>query len=101
MQKSIYTSEFKEEAVKIAQLSEKPVSFVANELGVKPNTLYNWISRSMKNKLPDNNKPKLNNKNKYLEMEKELKALKKDLKRTAMERDILKKAIAYFTSVEE
>ena len=102
MIKSIYTAEFKEEAVKLSQSTEKPISLIAKELGLKPNTLYNWISRAMKNKLsPDKRSPKANAKNKYTAMEKELKSLKKDLKRTEMERDILKKAIAYFTKPEE
>lgn len=102
MQKSIYTSEFRKEAVKLAQSSDKPISVIANELGVKANTLYNWISRAMKNKFPINGATsKTSSKNKYNEMEKELKTLRKDLKRTSMERDILKKAIAYFTKTEE
>jgi transposase-like protein len=43
-----YTSEFKREAVKLSQSAGKPSSQVAMELGVKPNTLYNYLSSTKK-----------------------------------------------------
>ena len=46
-----YTSEFKREAVKLAQSSDRPTSQIAAELGIKANTLYNWVSTAMKDKI--------------------------------------------------
>lgn len=94
-----YTSEFKREAVKIVQTSDKPISQVAEELGVKSNTLYNWVSQSM-NKQKPISKAKQSPSHRYKELEQENKRLLKELKRTQMEREILKKAAAYFASKE-
>ena len=46
-----YPSEFKREAVKIAQSSDRPTSQIAAELGVKANTLHNWVAAAMKDKI--------------------------------------------------
>ena len=96
-----YTSEFRREAVKLAQSSDRPTSQIAAELGIKANTLYNWISRAMKDKTTTNTRntaPK--SKQNYHDLERENKQLKKELKRAEMEREILKKAAAYFASQE-
>ena len=94
-----YPSEFKEEAVKLALSSDKPTSQIAVELGIKPNTLYNWKGKAMKSKTPAP-KAKKSTSHSYSELEREVKRLQKELKRTEMERDILKKAAAYFASLE-
>lgn len=98
---TLYTSEFKREAVKLAQTSEHSVATTAKELGVKPNTLYNWVNKAMKEKTITN-KPIISTgpKHRYSELEQENRQLKKQLKRTELERDILKKAAAYFASQE-
>ena len=44
-----YNEEFKTETVKLALESDQPYSKIATELGMKPNTLYNWISKSQLN----------------------------------------------------
>ena len=90
-----YTSEFKREAVKLAQTSDKPTSQIASELGVKVNTLYNWISKAM-NKQKSLAKARQPASHRYKELEQANKRLEKELKRVQMERDILKKACAYF-----
>ncbi len=94
-----YPSEFKREAVKLAQSSDKPTSQIATELGIKVNTLYNWISKSMNTQKPLA-KAKQPASHRYKELEQANKRLEKELKRTQMERDILKKAAAYFASQE-
>lgn len=101
LKKTIYPSEFKREAVKLALSSGQPIAKIANELGVKPNTLYTWVKCSMNttvntNKISAKNKPN----HRYQELERENLQLKKELKRAEMERDILKKAAAYFASQE-
>lgn len=94
-----YTSEFKREAVKLAQSSDRPTSQIAAELGIKANTLYNWVSTAMKDKItPATTEPK--SKHSYQDLERENKRLTKELKRAEMEREILKKAAAYFASQE-
>jgi transposase len=88
MKRSVnYTSEFKREAVKLALSSGKPTRQIATELGVKVNTLYHWITHSMK-KQKSLTAAKQPAKHRYKEMEMENKRLEKELKRTQMERDI-------------
>ena len=95
-----YTSEYREEAVKLAMSSEQPIAVIANELGVKESTLYNWVSRAMKKKSSSKENIKSVSKKQYQDYDQEIRQLKKELKRAQMERDILKKATAYFASQE-
>ena len=85
-----YTAEFKESAVKLAIESDQPISRIADELGVNKNTLHTWIS---KYRGPQAQKVcRVEEEHLY----EELKRLRKDNKRLMEERDILKKAAAYF-----
>ena len=84
----IYTPEFKEAAVKLAIESEQPIARTARELGVIKATLYEWIRKY--------SKPKGSIKGTDEHLYDELKRLKKDLARVIQERDLLKKAAAYF-----
>ena len=43
---SKYDKSFKEEAIRLALTSSKSISQTARDLGIKENTLYNWISRA-------------------------------------------------------
>lgn len=94
-----YTNEFKEEAVKIAMNSDQPYSTTAKELGINPRTFYNWTSGPMLDSVPTSNINKKNMNTTLLELE--IKELKKKLKKTEMERDILKKAAAYFANQDQ
>ena len=93
MKRTKYTAEFKLEAVK--QILEKGHSAteVASRLGVPVGLLYTW---SWKLKGPDE-QPIEDVKALQAEMAK----LKAELRRTTEERDILKKAAAYFAKVSE
>ncbi|OIQ01134.1 MAG: transposase [Zetaproteobacteria bacterium CG2_30_59_37] len=82
-----YSDEFKIEAVRQVVDRGHSVSSVARRLGVTTKSLYDWISRFGK---PDSQHSKLT------EQEKEIRKLKSELKRVTDERDILKKAAAYF-----
>lgn len=84
-----YTPEFKESAVKLAIESEQPVTQTARELGVNPNTLHTWISKYSK---PAASTAERTDEHLY----DELKRLKKELAKVTQERDLLKKATAYF-----
>jgi transposase len=87
-----YTKEFRLEAVKL--VTEEGLSWMeaARRLCLPTSTLANWVKASKAGKLGDVGK-------KYrplTEMEMELARTKKELVEVKMERDILKKAAAYF-----
>ncbi len=85
-----YTAEFKESAVKLAVESDQPVTKIAEELGVNKNTLHTWISKYHR---PQKQKAgRVEDAHLY----EELIRLRKENKRVKEERDILKKAAAYF-----
>lgn len=84
-----YTAEFREAAVKQATESNKSVSETAKELGMNANTLHTWI---YKYSGVQSEKPVRTDEHLY----DELKRLKKENARLKEERDILKKATAYF-----
>ncbi|OIQ96979.1 transposase [mine drainage metagenome] len=84
--------EFKLEAVRLLELGEKPATQLAAELGIPRNRLYKW-QKDLNVKGPQafqgtGRKP--------LEQQSEVARLKAELKRVTEERDILKKAAAYF-----
>ena len=85
--KTIYSPEFKTQAISLVREAKRPAAAVARELGINTNTLYNWLS-SVSCALP---KKVANN-----DSAAEIKRLKKALAQAEMERDILKKAAAYF-----
>jgi transposase len=83
-----YQSEFKESAVKLAIESGHPVAQTAKELGIPVNTLHTWIgkySKRMESQMVISTH--------HFD---EIKQLKKELARVTQERDLLKKAAAYF-----
>ena len=84
----VYPAEFKESAVKLAIESKQAVAQTAKELGITRTTLYNWVNKYSRPKEP------LMRTDEHLYDE--LKRLKKDLARVTQERDLLKKAAAYF-----
>ena len=91
--KNRYTQEFKSEAINMAVNSDLSLSEVASNLGLNYKTLYNWVKGSMPESISTQA-----GKSKIKELESELRALRRDLKRARQERDILKKAAAYFAS---
>ena len=91
--KNRYTQEFKSEAINMAVNGDLSLSEVASNLGLNYKTLYNWVKGSM----PESSSTQAG-KSKIKELESEVQALRRDLKRARQERDILKKAAAYFAS---
>ena len=87
--KRSYTAEFKESAINLVISSDKPTATIAKELGIKATTLYSWVNKA---KDSDSKKSGTNN----AQMFDELKRLKKELSEVKEQRDILKKATAYF-----
>lgn len=85
--KSFYSPEFKTQAISLVRVAKRPGAEVAKELGINVNTLYNWLSPAS---------GKLVKKYTNVDILSENKRLKKELAQAELERDILKKAAAYF-----
>ena len=88
-----YTTEFKQSSAKLAAESEQSISQTARELGIHVTTLHGWVK-----KYHPNCKQSVSLSPSTGDSEAELKLLKKKLAKVTMERDILKKAAAYFAS---
>jgi transposase len=87
-----YSKAFKIEAVKLLESDEKPASELAMELGVKRTLLYRWRDQYKEKgeaAFEGAGRP-------YKDQQSELTRLKQELKVVKEERDILKKAAAYF-----
>ena len=85
-----YSAEFKERAVRLAVESDQTVAQTARDLGINENTLHTWLSKYNQN---GNGPPRQVNSEHLYD---ELKRLKKENALLKEERDILKKAAAYF-----
>ena len=87
-----YTKEFREEAVKL--ITEEKLSYpeAGRRLNLAPTTLMNWVKSQKAGELSEIGK----NQRPLIEIEMELYRLKKENAELRMERDILKKAAAYF-----
>lgn len=93
MAKKKYTEEFRAEAVRVAReakRSGKSVKVVARELGVHPNTLTDWMQTD------DLAHAGTGKNTKGLAPEQENEQLRKEIRLLKMEREILKKAAAFF-----
>ena len=87
-----YTKEFRQEAVKQVVEEGLSVHEAAKRLSLASTTLSNWVRAYKARKLKEVGK----NHRPLTEVELENYRLKKELAETRMERDILKKAAAYF-----
>ena len=88
MQRSKYAPEFKDEAVKQVIDKGHSVVDVAKRLGIPHGVLYTWVS-----KFKNAGEPMSSD---FKALQAEMVKLKAELRRTTEERDILKKAAAYF-----
>jgi len=90
-----YTQEFKDSAIQLALNSEKSVLKIAADLGVHEKTLYGWLQRYRKNNnLEESSSVK--RKGSTESLEEENRRLRKELADVKKDREILKKAAAYF-----
>lgn len=87
-----FSKSFKIEAVRLLGLGEKPASQLALELGVRRNQLYKWRDQIEGKGDAAFRGPG----RKQASEEDEVTRLKRELERVREERDILKKAAAYF-----
>jgi transposase len=91
MKNKNYTKEFKLGAVKLVLEQGMTASKVAKDLGVAHTSVRNWVLDYKKHGMGA-----FPGKGNLPPADEELRQLQRELKRTQMERDILKKAIAFF-----
>ena len=87
-----YTKELREEAVKLVTEGKLSLPEAARRLSLSPSTLRYWAKAYQEGRLGDVGKTQ----RPLTEIEMELARTKKELAEAKMERDILKKAAAYF-----
>jgi transposase len=85
-----YSKEFRREAVQLLRTSDRSVPELAKELGVSPQSLRNWARRR---DVDEGRSEGLSS-----DERDELRRLRREVKVLAEEREILKKAAAFFAS---
>ena len=94
MRTSKYSQEFRDSTVQLILNNSESVVKVSNDLDINTKTLYHWVRMYKK----EHNIPNLNatSSTTHESAEEELKRLRRENKILKQERDILKKATAYF-----
>jgi len=83
-----YTAEYRAEAVRLVEIGDRSLTEVARDLGISMQTLWQWVDQS---KVESTKSEELTT----TERE-ELKQLRREVARLREEREILKKATAFF-----
>ena len=83
-----YPAEFRERAVELARLREKPVKQLATDLGISDQTLHNWVTQA---DIDEGRRDGLTT-----EERAELVRLRRANRVLEMENEILKRAAAFF-----
>jgi len=91
MQRKSYSREFKLSAVKMILEEGMSIAQVSRDLGVNENSLYNW-----KKKYFEDSSQLFPGKGKQSPEAEKIRELEKENRELRMERDILKKATAFF-----
>ena len=91
-----YTKQFKEQAVKLVIDGQQEPTRAARELGMPHSTLLVWLHKAGWRK-PVEDGPVSDD---VEVLKAQVKELRRQLKRSEMEKDILKKATAYFASLK-
>lgn len=95
-----FTPEFKREAIALLESSGRPLMQIATELGISPSMLRNW--RAVVNGSPHRSRapaPGTSPMASPADQAAEIARLRRELDRTRMERDVLKKAIGIFAEM--
>lgn len=91
-----YTQEFKDSAIQLALNSEKSTHAISKDLGVSDKTLYQWLKKyRQEHNLEQPIATKLS-KSSTESLEEENRRLRKELASVKKDKEILKKAAAYF-----
>jgi len=91
-----YTTEFREQAVQLILEQKLTIPEAARRLSMSGKTLKNWVGRARRGQLATlgaSRRP-------VTELEAEVSRLKRELVEARLERDILKKATAYFAKAQ-
>ena len=91
-----YTKEFREQAVRLVLEQDLTTPEAARRLAMSDKTLANWVFRARRGQLAtlgESRRP-------VTELEAEVSRQKRELAEARMERDILKKATAYFAKAQ-
>lgn len=87
-----FDKQFKLDAVRMVQDSDRSIASIARDLGLHPNVLYKWREQLLAD--PDHAFP---GKGKLKPEDEELRRLRRENETLREERDILKKALAVFS----
>jgi len=90
--RAIYTKELREEAVKLVLEGGESIPEIGRRLSISPSTIRYWVKASKEGKLQEVGRQQ----RPLTELEMELARVKRELAQAKIERDILKKATAYF-----
>jgi transposase len=92
--RQVYTTEFRQQAVEMITRDGLSIAEAARRLAVSPKTLLNWVRRAKSGDLPQAGAAAP--RHMVTPEEAELSRLRRENAELRMERDILKKASAYF-----
>jgi transposase len=97
-----YSAAFRANAVRLAAESDRPITEVARDLGIKYNQLYSWMKTAGKTKqIYDRRLPPPPPVPPPETAEDEVRRLRRELDEVKMERDFLKKAAAFFAKMNK
>jgi len=91
-----FSKEFKLEAVRLLENTDKSAAELARELGIRRNQLYKWQEQ-----LRTKGEDAFPGKGRRTEKDDKITRLERELERVKEERDILKKAALYFAKETE
>ncbi len=89
-----YTQEYKDEAVRLALDSDRPLAEVAKSLGINESTLGNWVTKAKKDSESDEKPLSVSERAELIE-------LRKKYAQAQMDNAFLKKAAAFFASQQK
>jgi transposase len=90
-----FDAQFKHDALRLIQESNRKISDIAKDLGIRPELLYRWKNEQAAD--PEHAFP---GKGRMKPDEEYVRRLERELAQARAERDILKKALAYFSKNE-
>lgn len=94
-QRRRFDAQFKHDALRLIQESNRKITDIAKDLGIRPELLYRWKSEQAAD--PEHAFP---GKGHMKPEEEYVRRLERELAQARAERDILKKALAYFSKNE-
>ena len=90
MERRQFTDEFKREAVRLANQLGISKAEISKDLGINANMLHRWVREQ------EGNRSKITDSKNEAVSSGEFERMRRELAKVRMERDILKKALAYF-----